>query len=942
MAQPYIQTSFNGGEWAPQLWARTDLEKYNSGAALLRNFFVDFRGGASTRSGSQYCLRAWDDATAVRLITFQSSIGIGYAVEFGDQYLRFFRGGAPVVHLGRTISGITQATPAIVTTTINHGYSSGDVVSIINVGGMTQVNNRYFRIVVTGVTTFELRNILAGSINSTGYDAYTAGGTVRRVYTVTSPYAAADLALLKFAQNVNSLIITHPDYTTQSLTYISETSWTLTDVEFGSSLAAPENTAVSSTLGASAFAYAYVVTAVDENGQESNASSRAYIDGLESLTTYGTNTITWDRRAGADYYNVYKAVPAFNTSIPLQTSYGYIGNTKGTTFQDTNIAADYSVTPPDPYNPFATGYSVESVSVLTQGNYAASTAVTVTLSAPSAGGVTATGSVNLEVRTVTLAGGGLNFIAGDELSLGNGITVEVNSVDGGTGAILTFTLIDRGTVNTNTPANPIAATGGSGTGATFNATWRVASVDIILAGSGYDEPSDIPTVTFSAGTTTATGEANLEVASVGNPGVIAFVQQRSAWAGVTDDPNTFFMSRPGLYYNFDKSFPTQGNDSITAPIVSGQLANIKSMLPQPAGLIIFTDGPSYLVNGGSAGSAIAPDSVAANAQSFVGANDMPPIVANYDILYVQARGSAVRNASYNFYANVFTGADISAISSHLFFGYELTEWAWDEEPYKIVWAVRSDGALLSLTFIKDQEFVAWAHHDTSGSFKSVCSVVEPASIGYQNFLYAVVERTINGVDYKFIEYFPERATSDDPQDYWTIDSGLSYSGAATASFGGAEHLAGETCTGLADGEVIAPFVMPGTGFFTLPSAASDIKVGLAFTPQLQTLYLNIPDRSGTSQTKMKKINGVALRVAKSLGLKVGSDSSNLVEMKDLIVGNVGRMTNEVVAGLVTGDAFAFSDPKWQEQGQIFVEQHQPYPATILGYIPQVAVGDTQK
>ncbi len=88
---------------------------------------------------------------------------------------------------------------------------------------------------------------------------------------------------------------------------------------------------------------------------------------------------------------------------------------------------------------------------------------------------------------------------------------------------------------------------------------------------------------------------------------------------------------------------------------------------------------------------------------------------------------------------------------------------------------------------------------------------------------------------------------------------------------------------------------------------------------------------------MKAIPEVALRVTQALGLKVGSDQNNLVVMKDLVVGNIGSMTNQRVTGLVTGDAMTFMDPKWQEQGQIYVRQDQPYPASILGFIPRVAV-----
>ena len=76
---PHIiaQASFNSGEWSPNLYARVDLAKYKAGAALLANFFVDYRGGASTRVGTRYILQAYKSATPVRLISFQASFTVG-------------------------------------------------------------------------------------------------------------------------------------------------------------------------------------------------------------------------------------------------------------------------------------------------------------------------------------------------------------------------------------------------------------------------------------------------------------------------------------------------------------------------------------------------------------------------------------------------------------------------------------------------------------------------------------------------------------------------------------------------------------------------------------------------------------------------------------------------------------------------------------------------
>src|SRR5215475_2671670 len=114
MVQSVIQTSFHAGEWAPALNARVDLAKYKAGAATLRNFFVDYRGGASSRPGTKYVIQARNSANNVRMIPFQASPTVGYGLEFGHLYIRFINNGAPILEatiaitnvLGNTITAI--------------------------------------------------------------------------------------------------------------------------------------------------------------------------------------------------------------------------------------------------------------------------------------------------------------------------------------------------------------------------------------------------------------------------------------------------------------------------------------------------------------------------------------------------------------------------------------------------------------------------------------------------------------------------------------------------------------------------------------------------------------------------------------------------------------------------------------------------------------------
>lgn len=944
MTEQIIQASFNAGEWSPKLYARVDLAKYRSGAALLQNFFVDYRGGASTRPGTRYIIQCRNSAANVRLLTFQASFSVGYVLEFGNQYVRFIFNGAPVLETATTITGATKANPGVITDN-GHGYSNGDWIFINGVVGMTQLNDNYYIVANATTNTYTLTDLNGVAVNTTSFGAYISGGTAARIYTIASPYLAADLQLLKVAQNVNQMVICHPNYQPYVLTLITATNWTLQPIVIGSTASAPTINATNGTFvnvgsNPQATYYAYVVTSIDGNGQESSPSTVQPIGPLYDMRIVsGSISLGWSPVAGAVAYNVYKADVSYSGVVPTGSTFGYIGTTTSSTFPDTNINPDFTQTPPIAKNPFL-GNGVASVTVTAAGTYTTVPTASLTGAASTIAGSL---SVTLQVQgTPTVGAGGAGYAANDTVTFTNGVVLVVNTVSAG--AVTSWKAVSTagaspGSVTTgSTPANPVvqATTSGAGTGATANLVWGVGLVTVTSPGSGY---TSTPNVTFSSGAATAT--ATLGAAANGYPSVPGYFQQRLILAAPSASPSTFYCSQPGAYFNFNVSQITQADDSITGTLVSGQLNTIKAMVPQTSGLLMFTDRTSWLINGGSNGSAIAPNALVANPQSFNGISDIPPIIANFDVLYVQAKGSIVRDSAYNIYANVYTGTDISAISSHLFFGYTITGWAWAEEPYKLVWAIRSDGTLLNLTFLKEQEFVGWAHSITQGSFLSVTTVIEAtSSAGNVDAVYTVVQRTINGNIVKYIERFAERTFASGVADAWCVDCGIQYTGAPASSFSGAQFLAGATVTGLADGVVIPPFIMPTNGSFTLATPASKVTIGLGYTCDLQTLPLDIGEP--TIQGKPKKIVDVTVRVADTLGLSIGSDFNHLVPMKDLVIGNVSSMltgqASQMVTGLVTGDARTNLDPTYTIPGQYCIRQSQPLPATVLGVIPEFDLG----
>jgi hypothetical protein len=141
MSENVIQPSFAGGELSPSLFARVDFAKYHSGAARMRNMFVDYRSGASTRTGTEFIRPTLQGQGPVRLVRFQQSVDVTYVLEFGNGYLRFVTDGGSVVETAHGISSTLQSTSTTVIAP-GHNYAAGDLVFISGAPGSIQLNNR--------------------------------------------------------------------------------------------------------------------------------------------------------------------------------------------------------------------------------------------------------------------------------------------------------------------------------------------------------------------------------------------------------------------------------------------------------------------------------------------------------------------------------------------------------------------------------------------------------------------------------------------------------------------------------------------------------------------------------------------------------------------------------------------------------------------------------
>lgn len=280
------QTSFSNGEASEDLLGRVQLADYFISLRTARNTEVLQRGGIRNRAGLKYLAPVFKHDKKVRLIPFVFGQTDTHLLEFGDGYIRVMRNDTHVNESGVSISGATQTDPVVITTSSAHGYSTGDEVFISDVGGMTEINRKRYKIDVTSSTEFKLlHQVDEADIDGTGYGAYTGGGETFRILTIDSPYLASELRDLKFRQSFDVVFLTHPNHSPKKLVRTGLTNWSLKDVAFFPTQASPIG--VTASVGVSGGSTVrYAVTAV------ANGTFEESIAGLSSSLSFSVSGIT--------------------------------------------------------------------------------------------------------------------------------------------------------------------------------------------------------------------------------------------------------------------------------------------------------------------------------------------------------------------------------------------------------------------------------------------------------------------------------------------------------------------------------------------------------------------------------------------------------------------------------------------------------------------------
>lgn len=399
--------------------------------------------------------------------------------------------------------------------------------------------------------------------------------------------------------------------------------------------------------------------------------------------------------------------------------------------------------------------------------------------------------------------------------------------------------------------------------------------------------------------------------TLGWPACVAIHEQRLVFAGSNKYPLTVWGSKLREYYRFELSDLDSSAYSFT--LSSDQVNPITSLFSHNA-LVAWTASNEYLIS--SSGGAITPTDVDVRVPSAFGAAEVRPVRCGTELVYVQRARRKVLAMSYDPDSQQgYSISNLSLLASDMS-QVGIMDVLYQQEPNSLIHMVLQDGNMITATYDKEAQVVAWAQQQTDGLFKAVVSIPTDAGV---DVTYCAVQRFIGTTPKMYIEVLDDTAYVDSAL-FGEVLSG----NPAQTVWDKLDHIEGHTVDILADGIPQPQQVVTG-GKITLQRAAFKTQIGLPFTSRIKMLKPEVQTPTGTAQATKNSVNKVIIRLLRTTGCNVEGD--------DLPFREFGQSVLDKPAPLFTGD-IEYQGNGWKNE-EITIMQRLPLPFYVLAVIRSI-------
>lgn len=416
----------------------------------------------------------------------------------------------------------------------------------------------------------------------------------------------------------------------------------------------------------------------------------------------------------------------------------------------------------------------------------------------------------------------------------------------------------------------------------------------------------------------------------GYPNAVSLHESRVIFGGTNLSPTSIWGSHVNDFQNFLQG--ALDSDSFLFNLASTTGGRVQWMVSKQS-LLIGTAQDEWLLSASSAPAAITPSNVIAQKQSHYGSANLPAMIINDTILYVQRQARKIREFIYTWQSQTWVSSDLTALAEQATRNY-IVESAYQRVPDAIYWFVRGDGQLVSMTYEREQQVTGFSRHTTQGVFESVATI---NGNNNEDEVWVAVNRTINGSTVRYIERLAtgQRNALDnaDKSSWWYVDAGLKQTfGSPTKTITGLSHLNGMTVQVWADSAVGNVALNPATGTaytvsggsITLQQAASNVLVGLSYTSTICPERIAVDLQDGNSQGRKQNISKSNVKVYNSLAGEVSADAITWVPL-------MTRHTSDVMDSsppAYNGWQRTYVTSNYDDVADFYIRQTLPVPLSV--------------
>lgn len=1033
----FLTASFLGGEISKVAQGDIVDPRYKISMAACLNGVPMEAGNWSRRPGFAHA-GITRGGTAAKLITWDFQETTPYTMEFTDNTIRF-RNGERLATTNDTkaVSAISSASPAVVTTSTAHGWSTGDTVFFDSLSIKDPLLlNRQFVITVTDTNKFSIVGAVTGaSVDGSALLAF-GTGNVKRVAEIITPYELGEWSTVRSVQAQLQSVLLHGTYAPQVLTATPpagalDATFAIAPAQFmdgpyldpvvgavvtPSAASGIVGFTITSPTWSSSAAYNvgdYVIysgqcyrSLISQNYNNTPSSSPGAWVAVAQGSVIGPN--------GLQSSDIGRHVRLFSEPAAWASGTTYAAGTSvkyNNTYYTSVVGSNLNNTP----GLDATKWIVNPAAAQwTWGRITSTTGAAATLISPSGHAIVslgtgwtsvtpafdgttsktaascATNSANYLPMDVGL---GLNFSGGQAVSYAlvyapnNGNYV----VWSGTPGTLTFNL--RG--KNGTPSGPsdgtllgsVTAANFSGevnqifsndTATTFTNIWievvttgnvvffRTAQLQFFTtgaySGTGFSAQIMGPPLLYTTAITTwrlglftsATGYPKCGTYHEGRLWLSGLVSNRVDASALVDiygsvAPTKFYFT-PTLY-NGTVSSACAINYTLDGPDVNA----VFWLEPDQQGIIAGTQAGEWLIQATTQNAVLSPLNMQAHRVTRNKCANILPVRTENTVIFVQRQHKKLMEYFADVFSGKFSAPNLLAKARHLA-QYGIEEIAYQREPSPILWARRSDGALIGASYKRDTlassqgpTFIGW-HRHVLGSGRTVVSICSGTNAsGVLDTLTAVTYDSATGI-YHVEALRPFFEETDDLPDAWQLDNAITpafTAGASGITMNGLWHLNGKTVTvfagGLDCGEVTvangAATLAYGANtaftkdFVASQGAAMPLVVGFTFTSRGQLVKPDtVPEsgaRNGPGFGKVRRIHKFAADIVNSVSgaISFGTDFDR--KMYPAVFKTPGGTV--IPAGSLASTLHKdVMNDTGEGGGQIAWEITRPYPANIAG------------